>query len=416
MKKKLLVLFIALIAVSLLVFSACNVSKEAVLEFTLNDDDESYSVIGVTGEAEHIVIPAEYNGKPVTRIGDKVFYYWDLESLSIPESITSIGKDAFGMSNITSVYITDIAKWCAIDFEDSFSSPITNIYLDKTLVTDLVIPPGVTSISNYAFCGNKALKSVTIGNDVTNIGKCSFEACYGITTVTIGEGVTQIGNEAFRACRKLENIIIADSVENIGFSVFDATKYYDSEANWENEVLYIGNHLIDVKETISGSVNVNKDIRTIADMAFVGCTNLSFINVSDDNLKYTSIDGNLYTKDETTLLQYAIGKTDTSFVIPDFVTHIAPVAFSCCTYLNDIIISNSVINIGFSAFLDCTELRSVCIPNSVTSIDFQAFYNCTGIRSINYRGTEEQWNAISKGYNWDAKTGNYTMTYNYTGE
>ena len=64
----------------------------------------------------------------------------------------------------------------------------------------------------------------------------------------------------------------------------------------------------------------------------------------------------------------------------------------------------------------CSELTSITIPDSVTSIGFWAFSDCTGLKKINYCGTYAQWNAIYKGDDWDYNTGNYTITYNYTGE
>jgi hypothetical protein len=64
----------------------------------------------------------------------------------------------------------------------------------------------------------------------------------------------------------------------------------------------------------------------------------------------------------------------------------------------------------------CDSLTSIVIPDSVTSIGDMAFSNYTSLTSIKYRGTEEQWNSVSKGYNWDSGTGNYTITYNYKGE
>ncbi|MBE6537805.1 MAG: leucine-rich repeat domain-containing protein, partial [Ruminococcaceae bacterium] len=117
------------------------------------------------------------------------------------------------------------------------------------------------------------------------------------------------------------------------------------------------------------------------------------IEVDENNQYYKDIDGNLYSKDGKKLIQYAIGKTDTSFTIP-----------------------NSVTCIGDYAFYYCTSLTSVTIPDSVTSIGSCAFSGCNRLTSIKYRGTEAQWNTISKGYRWINNTGNYTITYNYTGE
>ena len=72
--------------------------------------------------------------------------------------------------------------------------------------------------------------------------------------------------------------------------------------------------------------------------------------------------------------------------------------------------------LGGGAFYGCTSLTSITIPDGVTRIIQDTFYNCSKLTSIKYRGTETQWNDISKGYMWDINTGSYEIKYNYTGE
>ena len=139
------------------------------------------------------------------------------------------------------------------------------------------------------------------------------------------------------------------------------------------------------------SVIIPDSVTSIGDYAFSGCSSLTSITVDKNNTAYKDIDGNLYTKDGKTLLQYAIGKTDVHFTIP-----------------------NNVSDIGDFAFYECPTLTSVTIPDSVTSIGDYAFMNCSSLKNINYRGTKKQWNAIPKVYFWDYNTGYYTITYNYT--
>ena len=84
-------------------------------------------------------------------------------------------------------------------------------------------------------------------------------------------------------------------------------------------------------------------------------------------------------------------------------------AFYCCSSLTSVTIVNSLTSIGDSAFAGCRGLTSVTIGKGVTSIGDYAFQNCIGLTNINFNGTKVQWNAISKGANWDSNTGNYTI-------
>ncbi len=145
-------------------------------------------------------------------------------------------------------------------------------------------------------------------------------------------------------------------------------------------------------KTVTGII-VPDYVTSIGSYAFQDCTSLTSITVAEENTAYKSVDGNLYTKDGKTLIQYAFGKKDTSFTVPDGVT-----------------------SIGNSAFEDCSSLTSVVIPDSVKTIGSNAFRDCASLTSVKYRGTETQWNAISKESNWNYNTGNYTVTYNYTGQ
>jgi hypothetical protein len=104
--------------------------------------------------------------------------------------------------------------------------------------------------------------------------------------------------------------------------------------------------------------------------------------VSENNSAYKDIDGNLYSKDGTLLMQYAIGKTATEFVIPDSVTTIGDGAFFDCSSLTSVVIPDSVTTIGDTAFAVCDSLTSVVIPDSVTTIGDRAFAVCDSLTSV----------------------------------
>ena len=103
----------------------------------------------------------------------------------------------------------------------------------------------------------------------------------------------------------------------------------------------------------------------------------------------------------------------TSVTMPGSITAIDSSAFYGCTSLTNITIPDGVTTIGSYAFSGCYNLASVAIPESVTSIGNCAFYNCS-LTAINYSGTKSQWNVISKGYDWDFSTCNYTVIYGRT--
>ena len=147
-----------------------------------------------------------------------------LTSITIPDSVTLIGRYAFqDCHSLTGVYITDIAKWCAIEFYDNDSNPLYyahNLYLNGELVTDLVIPNDVTSIGKWAFYGCSSLTSIAIPDSVTSINNSAFQHCSNLTSVTIPDSVTSIGDSAFSYCRGLTSVTIPDSVTSIGDEAF----------------------------------------------------------------------------------------------------------------------------------------------------------------------------------------------------
>ena len=119
-----------------------------------------------------------------------------LTSVTIPNSVTSIGREAFyDCTGIKEVHISDLAAWCGIDFKDVSSNPLyyaDNLYLNGELVTELVIPDSVNEIKQDAFYDCDCLTSVTIPNSVTSIGDGAFRDCDGLTSIEIPNSVTTI--------------------------------------------------------------------------------------------------------------------------------------------------------------------------------------------------------------------------------
>ena len=236
----------------------------------------------------------------------------------------------------------------------------------------------VTRIGDEAFEYNKRLTSVTIPNSVTSIGYGAFSYCSGLTSVTIGNSVTSIGDNAFYSCSGLTSVTIGNSVTSIGYYAFYSCSGLTS-VTIPNSVTSIGGYAFNDCSGLT-SVTIGNSVTSIGDRAFYECSSLENINVELGNNNYSSIDGILYNKDQTSLLCCPGAKI--SVTIPNSVTSIGNYAFSYCSGLTSVTIPNSVTSIGDDAFSSCIGLTSVTIGNSVTSIGDWAFSYCSGLTSV----------------------------------
>ena len=163
-------------------------------------------------------------GESVTVISNNTFENMkSVTRVTIGSNVESIGGGAFyGCDNIAEVHISDIAKWCSIHHTDEYSNPLCygQLFYNNSLVSNLVVPNGITSISDYAFHKYNSLIEVTIPNSVNSIGNNSFKGCANLMSVSISDGTTLIGASAFSECNSLTSISIPDSVTELGDSAF----------------------------------------------------------------------------------------------------------------------------------------------------------------------------------------------------
>ena len=166
-------------------------------------------------------------------------------------------------------------------------------------------------------------------------------------SLVIPEGVTIIGNSAFFGCRKLTDVVIPNSVTDIGNSAF-----FDCG-------------LI--------QVSIPASVTNIGKSAFGYCQSLTSITVDKNNVNYRDIDGNLYSKDGKTFIQYAAGKTETECVVPYGVRVVGACAFDGCKSLTNVETPESVEYIDDYAFSLCESLTDVSILGPKTDISHLAF-------------------------------------------
>ena len=242
------------------------------LEVSRSHDTYSYEYQG------NVVIPEEVTymnrTRKVTCIGNYAFYSCSgLTSVTIPNSVTSIGGFAFDRcKGLKKVIVKDIAAWCGIKFDNSYSNPLyyaKHIYCDEdTEITNLIIPNSVTSIGGYAFYGCSGLTSITIPNSVTSIGESAFYECSGLTSVTIPNSVTSIGDCTFYGCSGLTSITIPNSVTSIGTSAFSRC-YGLTSVTIPNSVTSIGYAAFSSCSGLT-SVTIPNSVTSIGNSAFDG--------------------------------------------------------------------------------------------------------------------------------------------------
>jgi len=215
------------------------------------------------------------------------------------------------------------------------------------------------------------------GDGTATITGCdpNYNGALAIPGTTNGLTITSIGDEAFFGRTKLASITFPASITNIGIAAF-------------NSCLSLTN------------VAIPASVTSIGDYAFFYCTSMTAISVDTANPSYSSVDGVLFNKDQTTLMQFPFGKAG-SYAIPGSVIGIADEAFGIndhgypdvfsgffsCAGLTNLIIPGSVTNIGEYTFSRCRGLTSVTLSNGITSIGVEAFSWCPNLASVTIPGS-----------------------------
>ena len=330
-------------------------------------------------------------GNSVASIGSSAFYGCSgLTSVTIPNKVTSIGSSAFhNCSGLTSVTIgSSIASIGSSAFSgcsnltsvtwnakkcSNFSYSNAPFYAAPTNITSFVFGDEVEQIPAYLCNGMSNLTSITIPDNVTSIGSSAFYGCTGLTSVTIPNNVTSIGSSAFYNCSGLTSVTIGNSVTNIESSVF-------SGCNGLTSVTINSNAIVSKKYSSSSSMSSIFGSQVKEYIIGNNVNNIgdyAFYNCS--NLESIII-GNSITGIGERAFYGCSGLS--SVAIPNSVKNIGNYAFRNCTNLNTITIGNNVTDINEYAFTGCTSLTSIEIPSSVTSIGSNAFNSCTSLTSV----------------------------------
>ena len=406
--------------------------------------DGTVEITGYKGTVTNVTIPKTLDGRAVTSIGASAFRGSSLESITIPEGVTSIGTSSISdCSSLKSISLPDsilsIGDYAfsgcgslgSISLPDSVTSIGASAFRGSSLES-ITIPEGVTSIGESTFSGCTSLVSISIPDSILSVGDYAFSGCGSLGSISLPDSVTSIGDHAFGGCTSLGSISLPDSILSIGDYAFFGCRSLESITIPEG-VICIGANALDTCTSLR-SVTIPKSVTDIGWGAFLGCddliiqyggsaddrTKIRIGNANDALLNATWSYGNStevmlihpdyecsLSNGKVTIIKYKGTATNVtipsqidnypvvrigddafrlssveSITIPEGVTSIGQEAFSHCKALQSIAISDSVILIGDEAFNGCSSLDSITLPEGVTSIGSGFFVNCEALQSI----------------------------------
>ena len=441
--------------------------KETGMLFKLINGGTEYEVSNVGTAEGDIVVPDTYRQRPVTSIGRKAFSKKQkvtsvvlgdnitnigeqafasceaLKSVNIPKNVKTIGRKAFQscaslttdmvIPNGVTVIEEGTFAYCRslknVTIGNSVEKIGENAFTDCIALEKIIIPDSVKTIEQYAFSSCKAATELSMGKGLLSIGKSvfhscealtnismgeslvvvdasAFKNCIGLTEVTMGDSLLSIGQEAFSGCVKLETVELSEKLESVGSYAFYNTAIWTNADN----LVYVGDCLIDVKKKDDKVYTVPEGTIGIADVAFASCNEVSSITLPN-SLKIigaSSFQG--------------MAKL-TSVIIGSGVETIGLQAFSFCENLSTVILGSydwdtyemtdsSLKNISKYAFYQCSKLTSIEIPETVESIGGYAFrksamYN-SAADGVVYAGVKNRW-AVDWNGNIALAGGNITV-------
>lgn len=255
----------------------------------------------------------------LTKIGGLAFENCaSISSITIPAATVDIGKHAFLYCSGVRSYTVDAnnpnyTSTSGVLFNKNSSMLIK--YPSGSSATSYTVPGSVNTIEVLAFEGSFNLVSVSFSVGLDSIAEAAFLNCGRIVSVTLPEGLRVIGKQAFASCLSLETVNLPASVK----------KLYDGAATM-----------------------------------FMLAAKLSNVNVHEDNTEFSSINGVLFNKDQTTLHLYPAGRTDVSYSIPSTVT-----------------------GVGVRAFIGAVSLQTVTLPANLDTVSRYSFANCKNLATVN---------------------------------
>ena len=315
----------------------------------------------------------------VSTIGEYAFAYSLLESLSIPDSVTSFGQYAFAYN----YYLKDLeigsGVYSITKYSFAYDYELSSLYIPANIIQieewafaysgvqniGFATDGQLMQIGDYAFFLND-VRALNVPATLISVGGASFMNNYNLASLTFeGQSNLQyIGGNAFAYAYALTSVGLPESLLEIGDYAFSYT-------------------------SLSGTVTIHENVRHIGFGVFAECHDLTYIEVDDDNADYVDVDGTAYTSDLTTAVMYPVGNDAVEYVIPEGTLVINEAAFYGAHNLTNIVLPQSLTNIEAYAFYDVPNITAIDIPDNVIQISNYAFANDYALEYINFTPTSK---------------------------
>lgn len=367
---------------------------------------------------QEIVVPNH-----IQYIDDKAFQNMaNLTSVTLPEGVISIGREAFANSKISKINIPanveiisenafdncTFLSEITVDAQNAKYASIDGVLYNKSITKLLLFPynkqveqfivlPSVQDIEEGAFSRNSYPSQIICSFatskffTASNITELSFansnellsfdgDKFINLKSVILNEGITILPANIFSHISSLKNIVLPNSLTEIGESAFLDCAQMEA-IDLPSSVKIIGKNAF-YGCTGLKTIQLPDLIDSIGSSAFAKCSQLEAINISDMNNHYLTEGGILYNKEKNTILLFPAGKQEAIFELPASITSIEENAFSFNEKIETIVFSKSLISVGNYAFANCSNIKNVSFPKALERIGDNAFENCLGLISI----------------------------------
>lgn len=366
-------------------YADCRVTvtrDETISDFTV--DDRGY-ITGYTGESRNLVIPGTVENKTVLGIASGAFQNrWDIETVTLPESLQHIEDNAF----------SHCGNLSAVIFGSGLKTIGSRAFENCTHLRSLTLPEGLESLGEYVFNSCESLEMVTLPSTLRELPKGAFYICWRLKEVNIPEGVTYIGQDAFYECEGMLKLTLPTTLRTISSGAFTACVRL-TEVTIPEGVETVEQQAF-MSCTALTAIHLPATLKNLGSQypgdAFersdvLGCNHLTVVTVTEGNPWFSTNDGLLYSADGKTLLFCPRGLTSTA--VKEGTERIGDYAFFYCRALESLTLPASIRHIGSNSISVCEQLRTLHLPEGLVSIGDAAFASSAALTEVNIPSTVE---------------------------